>query len=102
MKVRVRTTRQADEQALRVADWWREHRAAAPTVFVDELIGAIALLEDAPDIGRRYRRAKVPGLRRLLLPRSAHHVYYVHDATAGEVVLLAMWAAVRRAGVPLH
>jgi len=102
VKIRVRTTRQADEQALRIGEWWRQHRIAAPMLFVDELLGALELLEDAPDLGGRYRRAKVPGLRRLLLPRSRYHVYYVHDLAAQGVVLLAVWAAVRRAGPRLH
>jgi plasmid stabilization system protein ParE len=63
---------------------------------LDEFASAVALLSDIPDIGRRYRRASVPGLRRWLLSRSRYHVYYVHDEVAGEVVVLAVWSALRR------
>ena len=101
MNARVRTTPQADVQALRIDEWWRERRPAAPDLFASELAGAFDLLGSAPDIGRRYPNPEVPGVRRLLLPRSRHHVYYVHEAGHGEVVVLAVWGAVRGSGPQL-
>ena len=62
-------------------------------LFVEELSGALDLLTRAPDVGRRYLHAGIPGLRRLLLPATRYHVYYVHE---GDVcVVLAVWSALR-------
>lgn len=102
MKVRVRTTPQAEAQAEVAAAWWRRNRPAAATLFADELSGALDLLADAPDIGRRYRRVGIPGLRRVLLPVTRYHVYYVHEIDAGECVVLAVWSAVRGRGPRLR
>jgi plasmid stabilization system protein ParE len=71
MKVRVRTTPQAEAQAEVAAAWWRRNRPAAATLFADELSGALDLLADAPDIGRRYRRVGIPGLNETAPLRSA-------------------------------
>jgi len=46
------------------------------------------------DIAKVHEHEKVPGLRRLLLRRTRYHLYYVHDETAGEVLILALWSAV--------
>ena len=89
----VRTTPEADAQALGVAAWWRENRPAAPDLFVRELVGAIDLLTRAPDVGRRYRRSGLPGLRRLLLPGSRYFVYYVHDSDKNECIVMAVWTS---------
>jgi plasmid stabilization system protein ParE len=98
----VRTTPEADAQALDVDRWWQGHRPAAPELFVRELRGAFDLLARAPAVGRRYRRTRVPGLRRILLPESRHHVYYVFDDDSDTVVVLAIWSAVRGRGPRLH
>lgn len=82
--------------------WWRVNRPAAPTLFLEELEGAFELLSAAPDVGRRYRHRWIPGLRRLLLPATKHHVYYVHDEEADVVIVLAVWGAVRGHGPRLH
>ena len=101
MSVRILTTARADAQVVGIELWWRENRPAAHRLFTDELAGVISLLSDAPDIGRRVPRRGVPGLRRVLLPRSRYHVYYVHDEERAEVVILAAWSAVRGHGPPL-
>jgi len=98
MKVRVRATSEAHSQALLAAVWWRANRPAARDLFIHELAGALDLLERAPNAGRRYPAGSIPGLRRLLLPSTRYHVYYVHDSEAGEVIVLAVWSAVRGRG----
>ena len=98
----VRTTPQADEQAAHADGWWRENRQAAAAMFTDELVIALELLASTPEIGRRYRRAGIPGLRRLLMPGTSYHAYYVYDADADEVVVLAVWSAVRGRGPSLR
>ena len=100
MTARVRTTARADRQILQAGAWWRGNRPAAPNLLTSEIAAAFSLLENAADIASRYRRRGIPGLRRLLLPRTRYHVYYVHDPT-GEVLVLAVWSAVRGRGPPL-
>ncbi|MFL5345468.1 MAG: type II toxin-antitoxin system RelE/ParE family toxin [Hyalangium sp.] len=102
MKARVIVQPDADEQALAIDSWWRENRPAAPNLFADELVAALGLLADAPGAGRRYPARKIPGLRRLMLPASRYHVYYVHDSEAGIVHVLAIWSAVRGKEPPLR
>ena len=98
MRAEVRHTPQTEQQVIAISEWWRENRTAAPDLFRQELEGAIDLLEQSPDSGRRYPGAGVPGLRRLLLPKTRYHVYYVHDSATALVLILAVWSAVRGRG----
>ena len=66
MKAEVWHTPRSKRHVLAISAWWRENRTASPDLFRRELEGAIDLLEQSPDIGRRYPDAKIPGLRRLL------------------------------------
>ena len=95
MSARIRTTPQAEAQALAAATWWRTSRLAAPDLFTDELAGALDLIAHAPEIGHRYRHPRVPGVRRLLLPGTQYHLYYVYDPDSSECIILAVWSAVR-------
>ena len=100
MSVPVRTTAEADEQIRTVHAWWRRHRPAAPDMFVNELASAFTLIGDAPHLGHPYRRSPVGSTRRLLLPVSRYHVYYV--ALDHEVRVLAVWHGRRGSGPPLR
>lgn len=95
MKAQVRSVPTADEQIAAADAWWRVNRPSAQDLFAEELRAAMKLLTDAPETGQRRRHKKVPGLRRLLLPGSRYHVYYSHDSNRKEVLLLAVWSAVR-------
>lgn len=101
MTVRVWLSPQAHVQALRVDDWWRANRPAARGLFADELDGAFQSLAESPGMGQPYASRRVPGVRRLLLPATRHHVYYVYDESTGNLDVLAVWSAVRRRGPPL-
>ena len=97
----VSTTPEADAMAERSDSYWRSEREKNPTLFREELEHSLELLAIAPDMGPRYRRRGIPGLRRLLLEKTAHHVYYVHDETQDAVLVLAVWGAKKRRGPPL-
>jgi len=86
---------EAESQIQAIATWWQENRPAAPDLFVDELAGGLDLLQTVPDLGKRYRHRKIRGLRRLLLAQSRYHIYYVHLADRNQVIVLAVWSAVR-------
>lgn len=95
MRAQVRSVPTADEQ-IDVADaWWRTHRPGAPDLFANELRAAKELLSSSPEAGQRRQHKHIPGLRRLLLPKSRYHVYYTHNPKREDVVILAVWSAVR-------
>lgn len=99
-RIAVRTTPDADVQIREALAWWRANRPSAAELFVDELARAFTMLAEAPAAGVRYSRSKVPGVRRLLLPRTRYHVYYVQHEDV--VLVLAVWSAVRGRGPHLR
>jgi plasmid stabilization system protein ParE len=92
----VRTTRTAEVQIATVDGWWRTNRAKAPDLFLDELADAFALIEAAPELGRPWTSSEVPGVRRVVMRATRYHVYYRIDGD--DVVVLAVWSAVRGRG----
>ena len=98
---RVAFTRAALEQASIVDDWWRSNRPAAPDLFWRELEAAVELLQTSPLIGPVYAAAPVSGVRRMLIGRSRHHVYWEFDASLRTVTITALWHAERGSGPPL-
>jgi plasmid stabilization system protein ParE len=98
---RVVFSRAAADQAAVIADWWTEHRRAAPDLFLSELTSATRLLARAPRLGAVYARSPVPGVRRMLIGRSRYHVYWEVDDVARTVTITAVWHAERGAGPPL-
>jgi len=95
MTRRVVFVSEAEEQLTHIDRWWQKNRGAAPDLFLDELDRAIDLLSDLPDIGTRFTRTKRVGIRRLLLRRSKHWVYYFHDRKRSIVYILALWSTFR-------
>ena len=100
MSLPVTTTPEADAQIRVIDAWWRENRLASPDLFLEELSITFEVIGRAPHIGRLYRRAPVPGTRRVLLKRTRYHVYYV--ANDRRVLVLALWHGQRGVGPPLR
>jgi plasmid stabilization system protein ParE len=96
----IQTTPEADAQIIKIDDWWRRNRFAAPDLFLDELTASFDIIRHTPQIGRLYRQSPVPGTRRILLKGTRYHVYYV--PRADEVRVLAVWHAQRGVGPPLR
>ena len=86
---------EAEAQARAIDAWWTENRRAAPSLFARELANAVALLGAAPGAGERFRRSAIPGVRRLVLPRTRNVLYYVHDHKNDIVYILAIWGGPR-------
>jgi plasmid stabilization system protein ParE len=84
---------EAERQLRDIVAWWAEHRSSAGDLVLQELESAIALLEASPDAGVRFQRTPVPGVRRLVMRRTRHHIYYVHDEQHELVYVLAIWGA---------
>ncbi|MCX4240404.1 type II toxin-antitoxin system RelE/ParE family toxin [Paraliomyxa miuraensis] len=102
MNVEIRVSLQAVEQAKAAQEWWEANRGAAPSLLHDELASGLQLLARLPEIGPPYPNDHVPGVRRLLLRKCQHHIYYVYDSEEpGLVVVLVIWSTRRGRGPSL-
>jgi hypothetical protein len=45
----------------------------------------------------RFHGSRVPGVQRLVMRRTKHHVYYLHDERNAVVYIIAVWVPPRRA-----
>ncbi len=61
----------------------------------------MTLLAVKPEIGRPYPRPRHPDIRRLILIRTRHHVYYEYHRDDDEVWIMDVWSAVRGNDPPL-
>ena len=86
----------AEAQIQVVDSWWRRNRKDSPDLFANELAEAFSTLEVAPETGSRYPHSQVKGIRRIHLPATRHHIYYLTGTNA--VVVLAVWGSVKGSG----
>lgn len=84
---------EAEEQLREINQWWSANRRAAPRLVLDEFERCVTLLASSPDIGTGFHRTSVPGVRRLVMKKTKHYVYYVHDAANAVVYVIAVWGA---------
>lgn len=95
----VRIKPRAQQQIQRAAEWWFEHREAAPGAIRKDLDAALALLVDEPGIGVRIETSRSDTVRRLYLSRIR---YFLHYRIRGNVLeVLAFWHASRKTGPSL-
>lgn len=95
MKYRVLLTREAERQFLAAHRWWLENRQSSPNLLVDEFEEMVGLLQILPEVGHVFRRATIPGIRRILLRKSRYWLYYIPDPSHSVVYVLAVWSAHR-------
>jgi len=81
------------EQVRKVDEWWQRERVSVPDLFVEEFCAALDRLAAVPSSGAVYDGGHRRDLRRLLMPRTRYHVYYV--AAQDRVAVLAVWHATR-------
>ncbi len=98
---RVGIAPQALELIEEVRAWWTANRRANPTLFDQELWAARRRIATAPHAGEAYTHPRVSGVRRVLMPRSRYHVYYLVDDAATQVWIVAVWHAARGQRPPL-
>jgi plasmid stabilization system protein ParE len=91
--------RRALREIERHARWWNEHRDAK-TLFEEELAHALLQIRTDPKLGRVYRVVRDQEQRRILMPKTARHVYYRIDGPE-RILILAVWGARRRRGPQL-
>ena len=95
MTTRLRVLGPAQRQAKQAAAWWRTNRSSSRGLFRRELASAFDLLVSSPEMGTPYDDADVPGLRRVLLPETRYHIYYVYHADLNQILVLGIWGVLR-------
>lgn len=95
----VRTTPDANLQLLEVELWWATNRDKAPDLFERELERTFDLIGRYPAAGKPYPHPTEANVRRLLMVESEFFVFYREEEH--EVVVLAVWSAVRGRGPDL-
>jgi plasmid stabilization system protein ParE len=92
-------TRRAAGEVERIDAYWRENRPESPDLFLADLLRTLALVAIAPRIGIAARDERIAGVRRVLLQRTGHHLYYrIHDDM---IQVLAVWHGARGVGPEL-
>jgi hypothetical protein len=91
--VKLRVGKRAQQQAAKIDGWWTAHRRDAPTVFLDELEETFRYICQVSAAGVPWPTPRRPTLRRILMPRTNNHVYFVVDASAATVDVYAIWGA---------
>ncbi|MBA3451808.1 MAG: type II toxin-antitoxin system RelE/ParE family toxin [Deltaproteobacteria bacterium] len=84
---------EAEEQLRGIVEWWTANRPAVPALALDEFERCVMLLENSPDVGLGFHRTAVPGVRRLVMKKTKHCLYYVHDVDNAVVYVIAVWGA---------
>jgi plasmid stabilization system protein ParE len=97
--VKIRITQRGLAEAKRRKTWWRKNRPAAPELFEQEFRAALTMLASTPTVGTPYEADVGFSVRRVLLKRTAHHVYF--GLNGDELVVLSIWGARRKRGPKL-
>jgi plasmid stabilization system protein ParE len=88
--------RRALREIDRCARWWVAHRDAR-SLFEEELAEALRRMRTEPKEGQLYRAVPAGEQLRLLMPKTAHHVYYRLDGPE-RILILSVWGARRERG----
>lgn len=96
--MKIRCSARARREANRITAWRIENRPSAPALFLDELGHTLELISNSSGLGTIDESAH-GAVRRVLLPRTRYHVYYVQESS--EIVLVSIWGAQRRRGPKL-
>ena len=98
MTTQVFVAPEAEAQLASALCWWRTANPSAPSLLLDEFQEAVRLISEIPEVGPVFTRTTTSGVRRLLLQRVKHWVYYTYDARHAVAYILAVWSA--RRGTP--
>ncbi len=95
--MKLEISKRARRQIEKIQGWWSENRPAARGLFLDELATAERHLRTNPELGSVYSEQKTGTVRRVLLPKTHHHLYYRYRADRDELTVLCIWGATERA-----
>ena len=95
----VRFATRALAEAKRRKTCWLKNRPAATELFELELGAMLSVLPTTPIMGTVYEADVGFPVRRVLLKKSATHVYF--GLNGNEIVVLSVWGARRKRGPKL-
>jgi plasmid stabilization system protein ParE len=87
--ITIRIAKRAAAEIQQLDIWWAQNRPSAPGAVEEELRRAFALLVAEPKVGAVAANASVAGVRRVLLSRIHHYLYY--RVVAKQITILALW-----------
>ena len=99
--MKIEISKRARRHIEKIHAWWVENRPAAPSLFLDELADAERGLRARPESGSVYATHKTGAVRRILLARTSHHLYFRYRPERDELIVLAVWGAPRERGPKL-
>ncbi len=91
----------AQRQAADIEGWWAENRPAASSLFAQEFRDTLEFIRTNPGVGIGWPTDRHPDLRRVIMPRTRHHLYFRVDVPSQVVQVLAVWGAPRGSGPKL-
>ena len=91
--MKLRIGKRAQRQAEKIESWWVEHRPAAARLFTDELERTFRHICERSSAGVQWPTPRRPKLRRILMPRTENHVYFLVDEMTETIHVLAVWGA---------
>ena len=89
---------EARSQYRAASAWWREHRDAK-ALLAQEFLAAVHHLKRCPETGQVYMTRRGRVIRRWLMPKTQHHVYYRFDRESDLLVIYSIWGG-RRGRTP--
>lgn len=95
--MKIAFTEEAAEHADAADRWWRQNRPAAPSLFREELLDALRVIEGSPSVGSVFKKQ----YRRVRLLKTRNHVYYQVDEQQGVITVVAVWGMPKRRGPKL-
>lgn len=94
--MKLRLAPRALSEAKRKKTWWFKNRPAAPNLFEEEFNATVRMIQGTPSLGAIYPSRFDIVIRRVLMTKTANHVYFTE--TESEVVILSVWGASRERG----
>jgi hypothetical protein len=97
--VKVELSERAHREMQRINASWQT-QADHPSLFLDELLETVELIEETGVIGAIYRITTRHRVHRLLLVKCEYHIYLVRQPD-DVVVVVSIWSARRKRGPKL-
>ena len=76
--------------------WWLEKRDKAPEAFEEDLTAALEYIASWTNAGELVAKHATFGVRRIVVGRSGHKLYYRINDDETAVVVLSLWGGQRR------
>ena len=96
--MKVGATPEATAQLESRKSWWRANRPETAALFDQEFSDAVALIAEKPTLFAVTIKLGRREIRRVLMERTAYHLYYEFDDAAQLVKIVSAWGALQ--GLP--